>query len=30
MTDMADKKADLAAPGVGPHEEIERILATGC
>ena len=26
MSDMADKKADLAGPGIGTYEEIERIL----
>jgi hypothetical protein len=29
MTDMADKKADLAGPGIRTYEEIERILPTG-
>ena len=28
MTDIADKKADLAGPGIGTYEEIERILPT--
>ena len=26
MNDMADKKADLAGPGIGTYEEVERIL----
>jgi aspartate--ammonia ligase len=28
MTDAADKRADLAGPGIGTYEEIERILPT--
>jgi aspartate--ammonia ligase len=28
MNDMADKKADLAGPGIGTYEEIERIMPT--
>jgi len=28
MTDMADKKADLAGPGIGTYDEVEKILPT--
>ncbi len=28
MNDAADKKADLAGPGIGTYEEVERILPT--